>query len=59
VRDKWGVIEALAGALWKKDWTRQAACERTWSYQCRERSMEGQEVSDLLSKFGIVIGVEE
>jgi hypothetical protein len=59
VRDNWRVVDALASALWKKDWAPQAPCETKWSHQCCEKSIEGEEVIDLLGELGIVARIDE
>ena len=55
----WATIETLAKALLHKDWVHGTSSERRWSWQPREKSIEGKEVRDILSKFEIVVGVED
>jgi hypothetical protein len=60
VENRWGVIEALAQALLKKEWSDQAPAlgERRWSTQLREKKMEGLEVVAFLKERQISASLE-
>lgn len=55
----WPAIDALAKALWAKEWQPQVPLERRWSHQWPEKRMEGEEVMNLLSQFEISAALEQ
>jgi hypothetical protein len=60
VENHWMVIEALAQALLKKEWSSQAppSGERRWSTQLYEKRMPGPEVVAFIEQFQIPASIE-